>query len=196
MEPSAIGESGTDLISLVEEMRAAMLERLDGNRDGVIDKTEVGAISELFGEKVSGLISRGDANRDGVLDEAEVMGMLESTGDGLGDKIRQMIFAFLDRNGDGVIDETDVDEAIEAIDEEVSETFDAYDANRDGALDGDEIGQMLRELLPDIPPPPPPGEHAEEPGEPAGLDANALLALLNEQETDDAFETGAISTGE
>ncbi len=192
---SAIGGSGTDLSSLIEEMRAEMIERLDRNGDGGIDEEEVGEVAETFGEKVTAWFEKSDGDQSRTLDEAEVLGGIESLDESLIDRARQLIFAQLDRDGDGEIDEDEVSAAVEELDEKIAGLFDAHDLDRDGVLSAEEIDEALNELLPEPPPPPPPSESAEELEEGGELGANALLSMLNATDSGEEVEGEGGGTG-
>ena len=160
MSLGAIGGNGTDLISLIEEMRAAMIERLDRNGDGALDESELGAVTEKFSlQKPSDLISKFDQNQDGVLDANEVLEAIEMLDGDRINRAQRIIFGQMDLNGDGAIDEDELSEAMEQAEQKLSGVVDAYDTNRDGVLSAEEIEDMLSGMV--RPPPPPPSGSAD-----------------------------------
>lgn len=127
------------------DRRRGLIERLDRNGDGVIDKQELegaGPIGRRLG--------RADTNGDGVIDKEELDGLLGggrqgggNGGDG-GQRPRrrdgggaQDLIERLDRNGNGVID-------LDELDEGMLERLKPLDVNEDGVIDESELDRRRR----------------------------------------------------
>ncbi len=127
------------------DRRRGLIERLDRNGDGVIDKQELegaGPIGRRLG--------RADTNGDGVIDKEELDGLLGGgrQGDGNGGEGGQRprrrdgggaqdLIERLDRNGNGVID-------LDELDEGMLERLKPLDVNEDGVIDESELDRRRR----------------------------------------------------
>ena len=123
-----------------------IIERLDRNGNGVIDKDE---LPEGWGRR----IGPADTNGDGVITPEELEGLLGGGnrpgggqgGEGDGERPRrrdgrggaQGLIDRLDRNGNGVID-------LDELDEGMLERLKPLDANGDGVIDESELNRRRR----------------------------------------------------
>jgi Ca2+-binding EF-hand superfamily protein len=122
-----------------------LVERLDRNGNGVIDKDE---LPEGWGRRIGGA----DTNGDGVITPEELEGFLGGGnrpgggqgGEGDGERPRrregrgaQELIERLDRNGNGVID-------LDELDEGMLERLKPLDANGDGVIDESELNRRRR----------------------------------------------------
>jgi hypothetical protein len=75
--------------------RAAMKQKFDTNKDGVLDESERAAMKEARAKRRAGAVAKFDSNQDGKLDDSERGAMHAERS-----KLR---FDKLDTNGDGVL---------------------------------------------------------------------------------------------
>jgi Ca2+-binding EF-hand superfamily protein len=103
---------------------ARMMERLDTNKDGVIDRTEFMAARD---DKFASM----DGDGDGAITEAELEAAIarfhDEHGTDSGGKHRGPDFGRLDADGDGAVTRTEFDDAAERM-------FARFDRNGDGVL--------------------------------------------------------------
>lgn len=115
--------------SLRGEGMNRMLENVDTNKDGMIDKAEVDAKkASKFGEI--------DTNGDGVITGADIMAHREAERK---KRMAERITARLDTNGDGTISEAEFLAAPDRM-------FDRADRNNDGVVDAEELEKAKKKM--------------------------------------------------
>jgi len=151
---------------VASDLTSTHFETLDSDDDGFLSRSELGAGDDLFGSArtLAEGFEEGDANDDNVLDFDEALALDPS--------YTALRFSRLDRNGDGVLDiselsadaglaglaeillaafaEADTDESgglvlaeVHTVDATVVDLeFTALDADGDGALTRNELGEM------------------------------------------------------
>ena len=146
-EPEGEGEDRPRRRGGAAERAKGVIERLDRNGNGVIDKDE---LPEGWGER----LGPADTNGDGVISLEELEGLMEGAGrrprpggEGEGDgpprpnpeggRRGGSIIERLDRNGNGVID-------LDELDEGMRGRLAPLDANGDGVIDESELEGMRR----------------------------------------------------
>jgi Ca2+-binding EF-hand superfamily protein len=128
-----------------------LLERLDANKDGRVEKSEVPA-AQLG--PFQQMLSVADANKNGVIDRDEVPTILTRARNQAAAKAKAQenitrMFREMDKNNDGKVGRDEFTS--------YADYFDRLDANKDGFLVPDEIrppmGNLLNKSVPYLPPP-------------------------------------------
>lgn len=124
----------------------AMMERVDTNGDGKIDRNEAKGAPRLAEH-----FDRIDANGDGSLDKAELDKAHEHHRAGRRERGAER-FEESDTNGDGAID---LAEAKAAAEKRAEQMFGKMDADGDGKLTREEMNRYAPPPPPPVLPPPP-----------------------------------------
>jgi len=140
----------------VEELRR-VYDLYDINQDGKISTPELKAVLITFGYHVSDqdlrdIVDDMDSNHNGVIDFPEFGRLIEAYPPKAGglETLEDFVTAFraLDHDRDGLITGAEIRTAVEAMgmtitDEELQETIEEADANRDGVINYEEFASML-----------------------------------------------------
>ena len=137
------------------DIDAAMLQRFDTNKDGVLSSTEKAAMDKIRAAEQStysksiqsnqkDIMATYDTNHDGFLSPDERAAMIKAQSEQLRRQRADRLSAF-DGNGDGSLtskEKADVADHTKALLNGAAETIKEYDTNKNGKIDPPELEKM------------------------------------------------------
>ncbi|EMD48291.1 troponin family protein [Entamoeba histolytica HM-3:IMSS] len=134
-----------------------VFDMIDTDHSGYLDIDEfVKACSQLIEgcekESAVALFHMADENGDGKMDLNEFKNMIEFyLKNSEEEDPYVLLFKRCDVNGDGVLDKKEVFDILQSIDpnitiQDINETFDIYDTDKNGSLDFDEYMKMVEDI--------------------------------------------------